>query len=102
RANWIAALLVAASGHADASVFHRNRASAGRQASGISMRKRLHINDLIAEPGTVEIDFGGLYSYTADAFTAPLALKYTPEGDSVLWGRTEYSVAFDSVSSAIN
>ena len=28
----------------------------------------------------------------------PAALKYTPEGSHILWGRTEYSVAFDSLA----
>jgi hypothetical protein len=60
------------------------------------------VNDLITEPGTAEIDFGGLYSYSSGAFTLPSALKYTPDGNSLFIGRTEYSLAFDSVASAIN
>jgi len=64
--------------------------------------KRLHINDLITEPGTVELDFGGLYSFTTNNFTLPSALKWTPEGDSLLCGRTEFSATFDSVSSAVD
>ncbi len=66
------------------------------------MSKRLHINDLIAEPGTLELDWGGLYSFTTGTLTMPSALKFTPEGKSVLWGRTEYSVSFDSLASAVN
>ena len=65
------------------------------------MRKRLHVNDLITEPGTVEIDWGGLYSYTTRLFTMPAALKYTPAGASLFWGRTEYSIVFDSVDSTV-
>jgi hypothetical protein len=76
--------------------------SGSQHASGVSLNKRLHINDLIAEPGTVELDWGTLYSYTTGFLTLPSALKFTPEGKSVLWGRTEYSVAFDSVASAVN
>ena len=57
---------------------------------------------MIAEPGTVELDLGTLYSYTTGAFTLPSALKFTPAGGSLFWGRTEYSVAFDSVASAVN
>jgi hypothetical protein len=103
RTIWLAAALALAAGaEAHAAFLHRNRTSAIRQASGVSLRKRLHVNDLIAEPGTVEVDFGGLYSYTTDMLTAPSAVKYTPEGDWLLWGRTEYSVSFDSVSSAVN
>jgi hypothetical protein len=87
---------------AHATLFHRNRVSASRHASGVSLRKRLHVNDLITEPGTVELDWGSLYSYTTGAFTLPSALKFTPAGNSLVWGRTEYSVAFDSVASAVN
>lgn len=70
--------------------------------ANVSLRKRLHVNDLITEPGTVEIDWANLYSYTTSNFTMPSAIKYTPAGNSVLWGRTEYSIAFDSISSAVN
>ncbi len=73
-----------------------------RHGSNVTLRKRLHVNDLITEPGTLEIDFANLYSYTTWNFTIPSALKYTPAGNSVLWGRTEYSIAFDSISSAVN
>ncbi len=73
-----------------------------RQSSTVTLRKRLHINDLITEPGTVEVDWGNLYSYTTANFTMPSALKFTPGGKSLLRGRTEYSVAFDSISSAVD
>lgn len=66
------------------------------------MRKRLHINDLITEPGTVEIDWGTLYSYSTSNFTMPSAMKYTPDGDTLLIGRTEYSVVFDAVASTVD
>ena len=71
-----------------------------RQTSGVTQRKRLHINKLLADPGTVEIDWAYLYSYTTGIITLPSAIKYTPCGDTWLWGRTEYSVAFDSINSA--
>jgi hypothetical protein len=73
-----------------------------RHGSTATLRKRLHVNDLITEPGTAEIDWGSLYSFTTSNFTMPSALKYTPAGSSVLWGRTEYSIAFDSISSAVD
>lgn len=73
-----------------------------RHLSGVVQRKRLHVNNLIAEPGTMEIDFGYLYSWTTEAITLPSSLRVTPEGDSLWWGRTEYGVAFDSISSAVN
>ena len=71
-----------------------------RNGSTITLRKRLHVNTLITAPGTGEIEWGSLYSATNDNFTLPAALKYTPAGTSIIWGRTEYSVAFDSVSIA--
>ena len=73
-----------------------------RSGGAGGLRKRLHINDLITEPGTVEIDWANLYSYTTKNFTMPSALKYTPLGNSLLLGRTEYSLAFDSISSAVD
>jgi len=70
--------------------------------SSSTLRKRLNVNDLITEPGTVEIDWANQYSFTTSAFTMPSALKFTPLGNSLLWGRTEYSVAFDSISSEVD
>jgi hypothetical protein len=72
----------------------------GGGGQAITLRKRLHVNTLITEPGTGEIDWAGLFSATTDNFTLPAALKYTPEGRHIIWGRTEYSAAFDSVSVA--
>jgi hypothetical protein len=68
--------------------------------SSVTMRKRLHVNNLITEPGTAEIDFGGLYSWTTGEFTLPGALKCTPDGPRLFWGRTEYSASFDTIDSA--
>ena len=75
----LAALLVLAAGppYAVASVFHRTHVSQARHASGVSLRKRLNVNDLITEPGTVEIDWGTLYSYSTETLTLPSALKYS-------------------------
>jgi hypothetical protein len=73
-----------------------------RSGSTVGLRKRLHINDLITEPGTAEIDWANLYSFTTSNFTMPSAMKFTPAGNSLLWGRTEYSVAFDSISSVVD
>ncbi|MEQ1948963.1 MAG: hypothetical protein ABL995_17360 [Bryobacteraceae bacterium] len=71
-----------------------------RNNSKITLRKRLHVNTLITEPGTAEIDWANLYSFDSNNFAMPSAVKYTPAGSSILWGRTEYSVAFDSIASA--
>lgn len=58
------------------------------------------MNTLITEPGTAEIDWSSLYSVSTTSFTMPSAVKYTPEGGHIIWGRTEYSVAFDSLTNA--
>src|SRR6476469_7366281 len=68
-----------------------------RGTSNITLRKRLHVNTLITEPGTVEVEFDNLYSFTTTNFIVPSTIKYTPEGTHILWGRTEYSAAFDSI-----
>lgn len=65
----------------------------------MTQRKRLHINDIIAAPGIVELDWSMLYSWTSGYVTSPFAIKFTPPGSSFFIGRTEYSVAFDSVAS---
>jgi len=70
-----------------------------RGTSNITLRKRLHVNTLITEPGTVEVEWDNLYSYSSGNFSMPSIIKYTPTGKSILWGRTEYSAAFDSIDS---
>jgi hypothetical protein len=67
------------------------------QSSKLALRKRLHVNPLIAEPDTAEFDWGGTFS-TGGPFTLPATIRYTPEGRHVYWGRTEYSVTFDSLA----
>jgi len=82
-----------------AALFHR-AAHPGASNSKITLRKRLHVNTLITEPGTVELDWSNLYSFSTDNYAMPSAVKYTPAGSSIIWGRTEYSAAFDTVTSA--
>jgi hypothetical protein len=94
-----AALCVCSPAPLRAAVFHRS-ATRATTGSNITLRKRVHVNTLITEPGTVEIDWAGLYSLSTTRFAMPAAIKYTPPGHSILWGRTEYSVAFDSISNA--
>jgi len=93
---WLA-LLAAPSGMA--ALLHFPRFVAGN-GSTITLRKRLHVNTLITQPGTAEIEWGAIYSWGSDHFTLPAVFKYTPAGPNVILGRTEYSVAFDSVSVA--
>src|SRR5690349_13063366 len=68
--------------------------------SKIALRKRLHINTLITAPDTAEVDWGGLYSFSSGNFAMPAGFRYTPAGRHIIWGRTEYSVAFDTLTSA--
>src|SRR5690242_13406817 len=74
----------------------------GRLSHGgsISLRKRVHVNTLITEPGPMEVEWGGAFS-TGGNFTFPSAIKYTPEGPYAFWGRTEFSASFDSLSSVV-
>ncbi len=82
-----------------AALFKRNR-QPGSGNSKITLRKRLHVNTLITPPGEVEIDWSSLYSLSTTNFAMPSAVRYTPAGSHILWGRTEYSASFDSISSA--
>lgn len=66
----------------------------------ISLKKRLHINTLITEPGTVEVDWAAGYSFVSDGLLLPTAIKYTPRGHHDWWGRTEYSVSFNAFDSS--
>src|SRR6266850_2575483 len=71
------------------------------RGSAITLRKRLNINTLITQPGTLELEWGNDYSITSDSYTMPSTLKYTPEGRHILWGRTEFAASFDTVSTAV-
>jgi hypothetical protein len=74
------------------------RRSAHARSGAIALRRRLHINPLITEPGTVELEWNNAWSFT-DTYTVPSTLKWTPQGSHILWGRTEFSGNFDMVSS---
>lgn len=60
-------------------------------AQAIGIRNRVHVNRLITEPGTVEVEAAGDFSGRLN----PLLLKFTPAGAGLLVGRTEYSIGFD-------
>jgi hypothetical protein len=75
-----------------------NRTGSGN--AKITLRKRLHVNTLITEPGTVEVDWSNLYSLSTRNFAMPSGVRYTPEGSDILWGRTEYGLTFDTLTSA--
>ncbi len=72
-------------------------ATNAKRAPAISLRKRLHVNPLITEPDTIDIEWGGAFS-TGGGFTMPAVIHYTPEGSHIWWGRTEFSVSFDSLA----
>ena len=59
-------------------------------AQSIGNRNRLHINSLITDPGTLELESAFIYSEIGN-YAAPVLLKYTPSR-----GSTELSVGFDS------
>ncbi len=97
RAAQCTAVFLLAVSCGQAAIFHRT-AQPGN-TSKIALRKRLHVNTLITEPGTMELDWGGLYSISTGNFAMPSAIRYTPEGGHILWGRTEYGLSFDGVTS---
>ena len=79
-----------------AALFHRS----GMSNPKITLQKRLHVNTLITEPGTAELDWGNLYSFSSNNYSMPSGFRYTPAGSNIIWGRTEYDVAFDTIASA--
>jgi hypothetical protein len=79
---------------ARAALFHFKASSASQRSPAITLRKRLHVNTLITEPGTMDIEWGGAFS-TGGTFTFPTAIHYTPQGSHAWWGRTEFMASFD-------
>ena len=82
---------------ARAALLPRGDSGFAERGPAITLRKRVHVNTLIAQPGTMEIEWGGSFSWNG-GFTLPMALHYTTEGRHPWWGRTEFSVAFDSLA----
>ncbi|MBI1788264.1 MAG: hypothetical protein HYR60_12030 [Acidobacteria bacterium] len=82
-----------------AALFFR-RGAGGPRGSNIALRRRVHVNTLITEPGTAEVEWSHLYSLTTTNYAMPSTIKYTPEGRHILWGRTEFSAAFDSIDNS--
>ncbi len=74
------------------------KSDGGRQP--ISLQRRVHVNTLITEPGSVEVEWDNVIS-SNDSYVMPSLIKFTPEGTNILWGRTEFSVGFDSLSSVL-
>jgi hypothetical protein len=82
-----------------AQLFHHASGQSATRAPAITLRKRVHVNTLITEPDTLDIEWGGAVS-TDGSFTLPATIRFTPEGSHVLWGRTEFSASFDSMASS--
>jgi len=76
---------------------HHSGEGTSRRGPAITLRKRLHVNPLITDPDTLEVEFGGAISENGGD-TLPAAIHYTPEGHTIWWGRTEYAVSFDSLN----
>jgi hypothetical protein len=64
--------------------------AAGRRST-LGLRKKLHVNPLITDPDTIEVDWSGVFPLQS----FPSAVRYTPRGSFVFWGRTEFSATFD-------
>jgi len=92
----VAAALLALHGSAAAALFSHSDGS-GRRAPAISLRERLHVNPLITEPDTIEVEWGSAFT-TSGTDTMPTTIHYTPKGPYVFWGRTEFSASFDSLN----
>jgi len=75
------------------------RSQSHRGLSSQSLRKRLHVNSLITEPGTFELEFSNALSITSRSNVMPTTLKWTPGVGTGFLGRTEFNVGFDSLSS---
>ena len=68
-----------------------------RRVSTLSNRRRMHLQNLVTDPGTLEIEMG--VAGSGNGVTAPFTLKYTPGVGRPFWHRTEFSVDLDAVSS---
>jgi len=68
------------------------------KAQAILERRRLRAGRMITMPGTVDLLIGNTITPQGD-FAQPWSLQWTPEGDSLLRGRTEYAVSFDALTS---
>jgi hypothetical protein len=82
---------------AHAALFHSGDSTPSQRGPAISLRKRIHVNTLITPPDTLELEYGGSFSWEG-SFSFPMAIHYTPEGHYAWWGRTEFSVNFDSLA----
>src|SRR5262249_10077972 len=64
--------------------FGRLRRGSREQGGTIALRRRLHVNPLITDPGTFEVEWNNAFNLDG-SYSMPMTLKYTPEGTSLLW-----------------
>ncbi|MCC7155059.1 MAG: hypothetical protein IT161_10825 [Bryobacterales bacterium] len=82
-----------------APLYARTHRTSTRRTPSLALRRRLFTSTLITPPGTGEFDFSAAGSASSPDFYFPTSLKYTPAGRDIFWGRTEFSVNFDTASS---
>ncbi len=75
-------------------------ASAASARQPISLQRRVHVNTLITEPGSEEVEWDNVFASNGN-YLMPSLIKFTPEGSNIIWGRTEYSIGFDTVNSVL-
>ena len=94
---WLAVLAVCALCAPPAEGLSIKRVS--RQSA--SARRRLSVNSLLTDRGTLEIEWGNLFAASGN-YSMPSLIKYTPAGEGWFLGKTEYSIGFDSISSQVS
>lgn len=100
RAKRCLTLLLLVPAIAPAASSHRTRRAPARHAPTLALRRRMFVSSLIVEPGLGEFDCSVTSSTSNNTLFFPATLRYTPTGPSILWGRTEFSVSWDSAYSA--
>lgn len=66
----------------------------------ISLQRRVHVNTLITEPGSGEVEWDNVFGVNGN-YVMPSLIKFTPKGSNIIWGRTEFSIGFDTVNSVL-
>jgi hypothetical protein len=56
----------------------------------MTLRKRVHVNPLITEKDTIEVDWSGAFPIDGP-WSLPASVRYAPR-----WGRTEFGATFDA------
>ncbi len=73
------------------------RHRSGRRVSTLSNRRRLHLQNLVSNPGTLEMEMG--VAGSTNTIVSPFTLKYTPGAGGRFLQRTEFSVDLEPVNS---